>query len=274
MELGDVLNPVYQDPLKLRDSYVNGDPFPHIVLPDFLNTDLLNKVADEFPDLALAKTAVKQFNNDKEVKFSSQGMALLSPNALLLNSYLQSDLMLNWLNELTGIDEPLISDPYLAGGGYHEIKAGGLLKIHADFNKHPKLNLDRRLNMIIYLNNEWQENWGGGLQLFDRQMDKPIKSVVPNFNTAIIFSTTSYTYHGHPDPLACPESRSRRSLAYYYFSTGRPQNEVSGERHSTIFKERKGENFNKPSFWKRSIIGITPPIVTKLYMGLRKKDRK
>ena len=271
MHLKDIINTEFQDPLRLRDLYVNASPFPHIVLRDFLKSDLLNKVVDEFPDLALAKSAVKQSNNEKEVKLSSEGMALLSSNALLLNSYLQSDLMLNWLNELTGIEEPLISDPYLAGGGYHEIKKGGLLKIHADFNKHPKLNLDRRLNMIIYLNRDWEESWGGGLQLFDEKMDKPIKSVVPNFNTAIIFSTTSFTYHGHPDPLSCPENRSRRSLAYYYFSTGRPQNEVSDERHSTIFKERKGETFTKPSLLKRSIIEITPPIFTRVYRSLKQK---
>ena len=218
---------------------------------DFIKHDVLKKVTDEFPDLSKLKNKVTQFHNNKEIKFAGKGMQVLSPAALHLNSYLQSDLMMNWLNELTGIKEPLIADPYLSGGGYHEIKTGGLLKIHADFNKHPKLDLDRRLNMLIYLNENWEDEWDGGLQLFDENMDNAVQTVLPKFNTAVIFTTTSFTYHGHPDPLKCPEIRSRKSLAYYYFSTGRPEEEISKHKHSTIFKERKGERFLKESKLKK-----------------------
>jgi len=123
--------------------------------------------------------------------------------------------MFIWLDELSGKEEPLIFDSYLSGGGYHEIKHGGLLKIHADYNKHPKLNLDRKLNLIIYLNKDWKEEWGGGLQLFSESMKNPARVISPKFNTAVFFSTTSFTFHGHPDLLSCPEDRSRRSLAYY-----------------------------------------------------------
>ena len=123
--------------------------------------------------------------------------------------------MMSQLNELTRIKEPLISDPYLSGGGYHEIKTGGLLKVHADFNKHPKLDLDRRLNLLIYLNEDWKDEWGEALQLFEQDMDRAIQTVYPRFNTAVLFTTTDYTYHGHPDPLKCPEDRSRKSSAYY-----------------------------------------------------------
>jgi len=244
MNLSEVINQQWLDPNPLKDIYATAAPFPHIVMENFIKEDLLDEVAHEFPDLAQAKGGVKQFDNAKEIKLASKGMQVLSPSALHLNSYLQSDLFLEWLNTLTGIQEPLISDPYLAGGGYHEIKSGGLLKIHADFNKHPRLNLDRRLNLLLYLNKDWDEEWGGALQLFDESMERPIQIIPPRFNTTVIFSTTSYTFHGHPDPLKCPENRSRRSLAYYYFSTGRPNNEVSSERHSTLFKERKGESFS------------------------------
>lgn len=195
---------------------------------------------------------------------------MLSPSALELNTYLQSDLMMNWLNDLSGIEEPLISDPYLSGGGYHEIKAGGLLKVHADFNKHPKLDLDRRLNLLVYLNEDWKDEWGGALQLFDNNMDKAIQTVYPRFNTAVIFTTTSYTFHGHPDPLNCPEGLSRRSLAYYYFSTGRPQNEISNAKHSTLFKERKGELFKTRVNLKSILKEVTPPLFITLAKRLVK----
>jgi YD repeat-containing protein len=263
MKLNDIINEQWLDAKSLSDQYRDADPFPHIVLNNFIKEDVLKRVSTEFPDLSKLKNTVIQYNNSKEIKLAGKGMQVLSPAALELNTYLQSDLMMNWLNELTGIEEPLISDPYLSGGGYHEIKTGGLLKVHADFNKHPKLDLDRRLNLLIYLNEDWQDEWGGTLQLFEQDTAKAIQTVYPRFNTAVLFTTTSYTYHGHPDPLKCPEDRSRRSLAYYYFSTGRPQSEISNEGHSTLFKERKGETFNSNLSLKSILSDITPPIFVK-----------
>ena len=237
MKLSDVINEQWLDAKSLSARYRIAVPFPHIVFNNFIKEDLLKRVSTEFPDLSKLKDTVIKFENDKEIKLAGKGMQVLSPAALELNTYLQSDLMMNWLNELTQIKETLISDPYLSGGGYHEIKNKGLLKIHADFNKHPKLDLDRRLNLLIYLNENWKDEWGGALQLFDQGMNRAVQTVFPRFNTAVLFSTTSYTYHGHPEPLKCPEDRSRKSLAYYYFSTGRPQSEISNEEHSTLFKE-------------------------------------
>jgi len=271
MKLSDVINEQWMDAKSLSSQYSKAAPFPHIVMENFIKEDVLERVSTEFPDLSQLKDTVIQYNNSKEIKLAGKGMQVLSPAALELNTYLQSDLMMNWLNDLTSIEEPLISDPYLSGGGYHEIKTGGLLKIHVDFNKHPKLDLDRRLNLLIYLNEDWKDEWGGALRLFDSYMDKAIQTVYPRFNTAVLFTTTSYTFHGHPDPLTCPEDRSRRSLAYYYFSTGRPQNEVSNKRHSTLFKERKGEFF-KRNINLKSIVGeITPPILVKAAKRLLKK---
>ena len=231
---------------------------------------MLEQVLTEFPDLSKLKGTVTQFNNSKEIKLAGKGMQVLSPAALELDTYLQSDLMMSWLNELTRIKEPLISDPYLSGGGYHEIKTGGLLKVHADFNKHPKLDLDRRLNLLIYLNEDWKDEWGEALQLFEQDMDRAIQTVYPRFNTAVLFTTTDYTYHGNPDRLKCPEDRSRKSLAYYYFSTGRPQSETSSGVHGTIFKERKGEFFEKINF-KSILRDIIPPIVVKAAKRVLKK---
>ena len=271
MKLSDVINEQWIDAKSLSFQYSQAAPFPHIVIENFIKEDVLQRVTNEFPDLSKLKDSVIQFHNNKEIKLAGKGMQVLSPAALELNTYLQSDLMMNWLNDLTSIKEPLISDPYLSGGGYHEIKTGGLLKIHADFNKHPKLDLDRRLNLLLYLNKDWKDEWGGALQLFDENMEKAIQTVYPRFNTAVIFTTTSYTFHGHPDPLNCPENRSRKSLAYYYFSTGRPQTEVSTEKHSTLFKERKGESFKAVPNIKLILRDITPPIFIKAAKRLLRK---
>lgn len=237
MNLKDVINQEYLDPIKLKSVYQSALPFPHIVMPNFINKNLLNGIVDEFPDKNLISK-----RSEIEIKRSSKGMKSLMPHAAYLTNYLHSEMMLEWLNCLTEIKQPLISDPYLVGGGYHESQRGDLLKVHADFNKHPQLGLDRRLNLLIYLNKNWQSEWGGSLGLYDRDI-RLSQTILPEFNTAVIFATTSYTYHGFPDSIQCPENQSRRSLAYYYYSNGRSDYEQSCGVHSTLWKERAGEKF-------------------------------
>ena len=110
-----------------------------------------------------------------------------------------------------------------------------------DFNKHSKTKLDRRINVLIYLNKSWQEEYGGHLELWDSSMENCGNKILPTYNTMAIFSTTDYSYHGHPDHLNCPEDISRKSLALYYYSDGRPSSELNldVETHGTIFKARK-----------------------------------
>ena len=241
--LSEFLNKEYCDPSKLSAQYQHNNPFPHIVMPNFLHSEILDQVLAEFPNLKDADVDKRViFGNEREIKFASKGIDLISPAAFKLISFLNSEWFLRYLQEITGIKETLIADPYLAGGGYHQIFRGGLLKIHADFNKHPSINFDRRLNLLLYLNKDWDEEWGGDLQLFDESMQKPIQRVYPHFNTCVVFTTTSKTYHGHPDPIQCPDSVSRRSIALYYFSVGRPKEE-SNKEHSTLFKAREDETF-------------------------------
>lgn len=267
--LEKILNPRWLDPSKLSNQYQSSNPFPHIVMNDFLDVDLLERVESEFPDLTSLGDHKIEFSNSAETKYASKGMYPLSPAAFELVSKLNSDVFLRYLQLITGIEETLISDPYLAGGGYHEIKKGGFLKIHADFNKHPEINLDRRLNLIIYLNKDWGNDWGGGLELFGRDMKSPIVTVVPKFNTAILFTTTSSTFHGHPDPLACPQERSRKSLALYYFSSA-AEEESDLKTHPTLFQERPGEKFAKSYKYRRLISGLVPLGVKSLVKRLLK----
>lgn len=115
-------------------------------------------------------------------------------------------------------------------------------------------------------------NMGGALQLFDKNIDNAIQTIFPRFNVAVIFSTNSYSYHGNPDPIKSPEDRPRRSLAYYYYySTGRPEGEILTEKHSTLFKERKGEKFEHKFTVKGFLRDFIPPIVLKTFKSLVKK---
>ena len=155
---------------------------------------------------------------------------------------MNSQNFINFLQEITSIKEKLIPDKELNGGGLHEIKSGGYLKIHTDFNKHPNIDLDRRVNILIYLNKNWENDYGGDLQLWDKNMEKCEKKIFPFFNTMVIFSTNDFSNHGHPEPINCPKDISRKSIALYYFSKGRPESDIDNKniKNKTYFKNRQG----------------------------------
>lgn len=150
---------------------------------------------------------------------------------------------LKFLEDITSIKH-LIPDPYLEGGGFHSIGVGGFLKIHADFNWHAKLKLHRRINVLFYLNSEWKSEWGGDLELWDSNMKCCIKRIEPIINRMVIFNTTDNSFHGHPDPLKCPENIERKSIALYYYTVERPESEiVRGYSSNTDYRERPNEKF-------------------------------
>jgi Rps23 Pro-64 3,4-dihydroxylase Tpa1-like proline 4-hydroxylase len=226
-------------PLKLnydsrafRDAYMNADPFAHIVLDGLFDTETLDEVLRDFP--APAETQWTRFDNALEKKLGYfYQRSSISPAIRIFLNEMNSFEMLLWLEALTGI-EGLIPDPYFGGGGLHQIEPGGFLKVHADFNVHPKLKLDRRLNMLIYLNKDWREEWGGHLELWDRDGKACRKKILPLFNRTVIFSTTDTSFHGHPHPLASPPGVTRKSVSLYYYTAGRPQEERSAP-HDTLF---------------------------------------
>ena len=247
--------------------YAEAKPFPSISFENFFNPEMLEEVLAEFPDLN-EKGDIK-FKDRFSVKLAGE-YKTFTPKIWAFMHFLTSAPFLEFLQIITGIEEKLIPDPYYKGGGLHEIKKGGMLKVHADFNKHPTTHLDRRINVLVYLNKDWEEEWGGHFELWDEEMENCVSKVAPHFNTMAMFSTTDFSYHGHPDELNCPEDRSRKSLALYYYTNGRPAHEViqGQEKHSTLFKERKGVEGDKrlkESFFKKVMRNITPPIMMRLW---------
>ena len=243
----------------LKKKYLQEDPFPNIALKNFFKEEFLDRILREFPDLD-KKNNSENYKNKNEIKFASNDYKSFPVNIKLLFDYLNSDEFINFLQKITSINERLVGDKELNGGGLHEIKRGGLLKIHTDFNRHPHLDLDRRLNILLYLNKEWEENYGGHLQLWDKAMKTCKKKYLPSFNTMVIFGTTDFSNHGHPDPLACPDDRSRKSIATYYYSDGRPKEEIIHRqlKNRTHFKDRAGyanetlkKNENIKDFFRR-----------------------
>lgn len=241
--------------------YAGARPFPHVVFDDFFDPALLESVLAEFP--RPGQIDWQRFDNAQEIKLASAAEASFGPVTRLLLYHLNSITFLEFMSKVTGIAN-LISDPCFDGGGLHQIVRGGKLAVHADFNKHPRYGLDRRLNVLIYLNRDWREEYGGHLELWNREMTRCEARVLPLFNRLMIFGTTDFTYHGHPEPLACPAGMTRKSLALYYFSNGRPAEEISPD-HSTLFRPRLNEQFKTdwPQRLRHAARELLPPIVTR-----------
>ena len=244
-----------------RATYLEAKPFPHVVFDDFFDPRLLELVLEEFPKPGEIRW--QSFDNAQEIKLASSREASFGPATRLLMYHLNSMTFLEFLSSVTGIDN-LIPDPGFEGGGLHQIVRGGKLGVHADFNKHRDFGLDRRLNLLLYLNKDWREEYDGQLQLWNRDMSRCEAKVLPIFNRVMVFGTTDFTYHGHPDPLQCPDGMTRKSLALYYFSNGRPAEEITGE-HSTLFLPRDEKDL-RPTLGQRTrdvARDLLPPILAR-----------
>ena len=199
------------------------------------NAGILDRVLGEFE--AMDRGGWHHSHATHERKWSTEDPRQLGPFTSALIAQLNSGPFVRFLEELTGIDG-LVPDPHLRGGGLHEIRQGGLLGVHADFNVHPRLRLYRRLNLLVYLNKDWQQEWGGALELWDRGGQRCVRTIQPVFNRAVLFDTSNFSYHGHPHPLACPPERSRKSVALYYYALESP-GESDRDAHGTIFLDTK-----------------------------------
>jgi hypothetical protein len=199
-----------------RDQYLSAKPFPHIVLDDLLDGRGL------FPpnNAPFWKTTENRFTRNKSVtKAKGHKWELFDEKQKRFFSELASGPFIKFLEDLTGI-EGLVFDPHFVEGGFHRVGNGGYLGIHADFSHHPHLGLERRVNLLLYLNESWDDSWGGHLKLYDQELN-PVVSVSPVMNRCIIFSTSDVSYHGHPEPMNLPKDAYRKSLALYYYALPR-----------------------------------------------------
>ena len=225
------------------DAYRSADPFPHMVIDDLLDRELLREVLREFD--AMDRTLWKHRERETERKYASEEFLRFGPTTRALITHLNAAPFLTFLEKLTGI-AGIFPDPHLRGGGLHEIRRGGVLGVHADFNFYKRLNLYRRLNLLIYLNDNWSEEWGGALELWDRSGTRCVQRIAPLFNRAVLFDTSNFSYHGHPHPLQCPEDRSRKSLALYYYTVEAPADE-DRTPHTTVFIQTEGVETSEPA---------------------------
>ena len=193
-------------------------PFDHIVIDNFLEENLAKKLSSEFMDYNSPDWFF--YNNPLEHKKTSNNWYHFPPTTYQFMSHLNSPEFINYIEDLTQI-KGLYPDLGLHGAGWHIHGRGGKLNVHLDYSIHPKLKLLRKLNIIIYLEEDWDPSWGGGLELWSNNAetnkpDEKVEHVEYKFNRAILFDTTQNSWHGFADPLSCPENKYRKSIAMYY----------------------------------------------------------
>lgn len=232
---------LYQRPrlLDALRNFKDNRPFDHCVIDDFLTPQVAELVAQEFPLYEDPKWFV--YKNPIEDKKALNDWNAFPSLTYQLFRELVSPEFIAGLSE--ALDIPLYQDPGLHGGGWHIHGTGGNLNPHYDYSIHPKVGLQRKINLIIYVSPELEESHGGHLGLWshDANNNAPeelIKEVQPKFNRAVIFDTTQNSWHGMSRPLIQPEGIYRKSLAIYYL-TDPPSNADPRER--ALFAPRENQ---------------------------------
>ena len=244
--------------------YSSARPFPHIVFDDFLPADQLRAVLSEFPGPRDIPWTLFE-DGGRTLKLATENQDYMGELTRHMLGEFNGPVFVDFLERLTGI-QGLVPDPYLLGGGLHQIEPGGFLDVHADFNVHPRTRLHRRINALIYLNEDWRDDWGGQLELWESDMSRRVQRIAPVFNRCVIFSTDRTAFHGHPEKVACPPGRNRRSLALYYYSLTPAPGEDDGATHSTLYQtpgQRPGSEpgaGGQPSRTREVIRRWLPPV--------------
>lgn len=244
-----MLNPVVtEDADAIAAKFQRREPFRHVVIDDFFDAATCARLLDEFPpfERGNARNEAGELGNKSTV----EKIRGLGPTYTALDDLIQTRGFLDLVGKITGIPE-LLYDPWYFGGGTHENRHGQDLDAHVDFNRHPVERWHRRLNLIVYLNHEWDDAWGGALDLHSdpRAPDDAVISVAPRYNRAVIFETTETSWHGFRR-INLPEQKralSRKSIALYFYTTQRPADELA-DTHSTIYVDLPLPDRFKPGF--------------------------
>lgn len=223
----------------MGSSYSKAYPFPHIIIDNFLPETIANEIHKE---LVINDTWYREENDwlqDYQVnKFflpngQENGVKEIyssTPRTSLVIDYLNSKEFLVYLEELTGISNLYSDSEFMHGGGIHKINNGGQLSVHLDYSVHPITKKTRKVNLLLYLNPNWNPEWGGNLELWTKNNSHAASSIEPFFNRCVIFTISPIAFHGHPEPMNCPNDVSRYSLALYYFTDEQPEIE-----HEVVF---------------------------------------
>ena len=226
----------------LKENYRLATPFPSIAFDNFLTEKCISEISAQFPPVS--DKIWTHYIHYNEKKHGLTKWEHFPKSVQDLVTEMGQKPFINWLEKLTGINH-LFADPDLEGSGLHQTLPGGFLNIHADFTVHPLHNdWQRRVNVLIYLNDDWNEEWGGHLELWDENMQHCKQRISPSYNKVAIFSTGKKTYHGHPTPIVCPDGFSRKSLAMYFYTK-----EDNFDKIATDYRSRPSDGNKKFLIW-------------------------
>ncbi|MDP2270221.1 MAG: 2OG-Fe(II) oxygenase [Archangium sp.] len=214
---------------ELRRQWQAPRKFPYAVIDDFLPEAVVKAALEGFPQRDAANWKRTPYAHQREKLAMESGIP--SPCQAVLDT-LNGRPFLDLLEQATGING-LLSDPDLVGGGLHQIEADGFLNVHVDFNFHPRKRLHRRMNLLVYLNPDWDDAWEGHLELWDMDRKERLERIAPKLNRAVLFETNEVSFHGHPRPLKTPPGVVRRSMALYYYTESR---ETVAPEHNTLYR--------------------------------------
>lgn len=232
-----MINPIDRE--ELRRNIGSAEPFPHCVIDNFLKPDFAQAVHDAFPayDNALQVGRVFRTVNEKK-KVQITATEQFAPPVLELHRMLASPDWLAFLSDVFHIPL-LLADEQLIGGGIHETGPRGRLDVHIDFDYLADRQLHRRLNLLVFFNQNWKPEWGGNLELWNNDVTVCRHSFAPKFNRCVIFETSDMSYHG-VTAVRCPDDQARKSFAAYYYTREAPSY-WHGMARPTVFRSRPGE---------------------------------
>lgn len=236
----------YPDPEPEAAAYAANAPFPHTVIKDAWEPGWVAECKREIAVFS-QWDGEKDFYGSRKKRYCGD-IEKLPPTVVRIIREASSPAFLLWLTAVTG-EQALMPDPYLEGGGIHQIIQGGFLKVHADFNWNERLQLYRRLNLLLYLNPGWDASWGGALELWTQDMGQCGATVLPEANTMVIFTTDDRSFHGHPHPTSTPIDVTRDSIALYYYSPIKPASNFAEKRVGTDYRPIEGDSF---AVWDKS----------------------
>ncbi|WP_413678363.1 2OG-Fe(II) oxygenase [Prochlorococcus sp. MIT 0916] len=206
--------------LKTDSIKLSNEPFPHYLINNFFKKEIAEELESEFPDFNSSVWHI--YKNQLEIKKTCNDWNKFPKLTYKVFSYLNSNDFIEYISKCLFKNILLYPDFGLHGGGWHIHGKGGKLNTHLDYSIHPKLKKQRKLNLIIYLNSNWQESWGGKLGFWNNQNSKEpgglVKEIEPKFNTAIIFDTSMNSWHGLTSKIKSPENEFRKSIAIYYLT--------------------------------------------------------
>jgi Rps23 Pro-64 3,4-dihydroxylase Tpa1-like proline 4-hydroxylase len=224
---------------QIASGFQSAKPFRYVVFENFFYPARAEDIYAHYPEIEYGTwdgtTYVDQKHKFQQTKFEE--CSLMSRVFRELNS----DTFLKWLQQVTRFDEEILGDEELFGGGLHQSINGAFLNVHVDYNIHPKTRYHRRLNVLVYMNKDWKDEYEGHLELWDLTQGKKdlLGKFAPTFNRCVIFETNEISFHGHPKPLRTPQGVNRKSIATYYYTTSRPENEIA-EEHNTLYVNTEG----------------------------------